>query len=351
VRRLAWTLTLLLLVRAAPAAAPDGPRDYLLDEPGLSTLTARQAAARPGRFAFPPGERLVYAVRYLGVPIGHVWLEVARWIERDGRRLAHLVAGAETNDFWSAIYPIRDVSEAWVDVDRLITVRTRTHTRHGRTREVWEQVDFDWATHYVHIHEEKRHRDRLRRIAFDFGPFVHDTFDLFYALRALPLEPGFAARLPVYANRKVYAFHVDVVRRERTDTDLFGEVPALVLQPYDVLDGKPAGGGEGEVWVREGPRRVPLRVVGWFRTTDHFRVGGVVAELVDYRERTAGWPEPPTPRHEPRPWPEPTEDGRPRWEPPEAVRAARRAAGVEPLDRKWSLSETSLAPPGSGEAG
>ena len=336
--RLAAAVLALGLAWPTPAGTEAATQGLLLDEPGLVEITPAEWAERPGIFDFLPGERLDYAVRYLGIPIGHVWLEVARFVERDGTRLAHLRAGARTNDFWSALYQIDDVSEAWVDLDRGVTVRTRTHTHHGRRHEVWEQVDFDWETHYIHVHEEKRHRNRLREVAFDFGPFVHDTFDLFYTVRTLPLELGFSARLPVYANQRIYAFHVEVVRRERIEHPLLGAGEAVVLRPYDLLDGEPTGNGAGEIWVRGDGRHVPLRLAGWFRTTEHFRVGGIRAELVALRERLPGWPEPPALQYRPRPAAEPTEDGRPRWDPPAEVRAARRRTDVKPVDRKSALS-------------
>ena len=236
-----------LLAATATAERSSDERPWLLDAPDLVEISARDWAARPGRFDFLPGERLEFDVRYLGIPIGRVWLEVVRFATWRGVRIAHLAAGAQTNAFWSTFYRIDDVSEAWVDLDRVVTLRTRTHTRHGRRHEVFEQVDFDWATHFVHVHEEKRHRGRLREEGFDFGPFVHDTFDLFYALRSRALAPGDSARFPVYANRKVYAFHVDAVRRETVDHPVLGPGPAVVLRPYDLLDGEPAGSGAGEV--------------------------------------------------------------------------------------------------------
>ena len=295
-------LLVAALVGLAPLAWGDDLEEapaYLLDTPGLRAITPEEWSARPGAFDFLPGERLDFSVRYFGVPIGRIWLEVARFVEWEGHRVAHLVAGARTNGFWSKLYRIDDVSEAFVDLDRAVTLRTRTHTHHGPRREVFEQVDFDWDTHFVHVHEEKRHRDRLLRESFDFGPFVHDTFDLFYALRSLPLAPGYGARLPVYANRKIYAFHVDVVRREPIDHPVLGAGDAFVLRPYDLLDGELAGTGAGEVWVRDDARRLPVRLVGWFRSTQHFRVGSVKVELTGYRERLPGWPAPEPPRHRP----------------------------------------------------
>ena len=337
-RRAAATLLVLAFLWPAAAGTGDEAPGYLLDEPGLSVIDAEAWTARPGVFDFLPGERLDYDVRYLGVPIGRVWLEVARFVERDGVRLAHLTAGARTNGFWDTFYRIDDISEAWVDLDRGVTVRTRTHTHHGRRHEVFEQVDFDWETHFLHVREEKRHRDTVREVSFDFGAFVHDTFDLFYAIRSLPLEPGFAVQMPVYANRKVYAFHVEVMRREEWNDSILGPGDAYVIRPHDLLDGEPTGNGAGEVWVRADGRHAPLRLVGWFQTTNRFRVAGIRAELVGHRERLPGWPAPPKLRYLPRPSAKPTEDGRPRWDPPPPVLEARKRLRVRPIDRKRRLA-------------
>src|SRR5512134_563366 len=46
------------------------PPGYLLEAPGLRVLGPGDLATRPGGFPFPVGERLVYEVRYFGVPVG-----------------------------------------------------------------------------------------------------------------------------------------------------------------------------------------------------------------------------------------------------------------------------------------
>ena len=67
-------------------------------------------------------------------------------------------------------------TEAWIDLQRGTTLRTATHTRHGRSKETTETVHFDWDTHLVHVSEHKRHKERLCTIVLDFGPDVYDTF-------------------------------------------------------------------------------------------------------------------------------------------------------------------------------
>ncbi len=317
----------------AEPAADTAQEGFLLDAPDLRTLSPDALRERPGRFPFAVGERLEYGVSWWGIEVGRATIEVARLVGWRGLRLAQVVAVARTNPFFSLFYRVDDRSESWIDIDALRTVRTATLTRHAH-KETWEEVEFDWRTHLIHVVEEKRHTAYIKEAVLDAGPFVYDTFDVLYALRSLPLTIGLSAELPVYASRKIYGLHIDVQRRERLRNPALGEVEALVIRPYNVLDGKPQDDGAGEVWVQADAPHVPLRMRGWFRTvSERLRVGGVRVNLVGYR---AGEERGPRPAFVPRPareWSARTEEGTPIWEVPEPVRAAREAAGEEPRRR------------------
>ena len=324
----------LSLLLAAGAAAPETPpptrEAFLLDAPGVRILAPDALVDTPGRFPFAVGERLDYDISWWGIAVGRASLEVARLIEWRGLRLAHVVATARTNDFFSLLYRVDDRSESWIDVDRMRTLRTATLTRHAH-KETWEEVEFDWTTHLVHVVEEKRHANRVKSAVLDTGPFLYDTFDAFYALRTLPLEIGLGADLPVYASRKIYGLHVEVERREQIDDPVLGSTHAWVLRPSDSLDGERQDDGAGEVWVSGEAPHVPIRLRGWFRTvSERLRVGGVRIVLAGYRAAAPGWPEPGFVTEPARPWPARTVLGTPVWDLPPSVEAAREANGEVP---------------------
>ena len=323
-----------------PVSETRGLEPFLLDASRGRELSPAEARDPLPRFRFPKGERLVYSVSYLGIPIGRIRIEVARLIALKGRRLAHVVAIAGTNAAFSKLYPIHDRSEAWIDIDTMQSVQSATRTRHGRGREVYEEVAFDWKAHYVHILEDKRHKSRVRELTLEMGPDVYDTFDVVYAIRALPLALGYSAQFPVYASAKIYGLQVDVNREETIENALFGSVKAWVLRPRNVLDGEPQGDGAGEIFVAATGRHVPLRVSGWFRTNTAFHVGSVRAELVEYIEGDHGWDAGPPISLESRVRPGPSVNGRPSWNAPDEVRAVREQAGLGLEDRKHR--ETSL---------
>lgn len=330
-----WLALLSLFLPASGGSeAPEPPPAFLLEAPGVRSLGPETLDAQASQFPFAVGERLDYAVSWWGIDVGDVRIEVARLIEWKGLRLAHVVATARTNEFFSLLYNVDDRSESWIDIDALRTVRTATLTRHAE-KETWEEVEFDWKTHLVHVVEEKRHATRIKQATLDTGPFLYDTFDALYALRSLPWGDGLGVDMPIYASRKIYGLHVDGGRTEKVDDPVLGEIEALVLRPYDSIDGKPADDGAGEVWVQASPPHVPFRLRGWFRTVgERLRVGGVRVDLAAYRGAAPGWSTPAFVAQEPREWPARTEAGAPIWEIPPAVQAAREADELEPGKNK-----------------
>ena len=270
-------------------AAPPG---WLLRAPGLRELAPADLAGRPARFAAPLGEKLTYQVRYFGVDVGPAMLEVARYVEVGGRRYAHLVATARTNEFWTKLYRVDDRSEAWVDLDTGRVERTRTRTLHGG-REAREEIRYDWASHFVTVRKAKVHRASVREDAFDFGPFVHDVFDAFYALRRVPYRDGLEVELPVCASRKIHGFRVRYAGKRDVLAAALGPAPvaALELRPYDTIDGKAhaVGDGQGLRARRAEPRAdPPRRLVPLHRLHPHRRRLGRARRLGARRAGLAG---------------------------------------------------------------
>ncbi len=326
----------------APAAPAQATRntarhDFLIDEPTARVLTPTDIAARPARFPFPVGERLTYAVSYLGIPAGTATLEVARFVAFGGRRYAHVVATARTNETLSKLYRVDDRSEAWIDLDAMRTLRTATEEQHDDEHYL-EEVRFDWDTHFVHFREDKLHRRSRQELWFDFGPFVRDGFDLVYALRAFPLTPGFRASAPTYASKKIFEFRVTLGEGAMLPNLALGETPALALKPMTYLDGKPYSAGDGTIWLAPAAANAPLLVQGWMRTdATSFLLQGLRAELVAYTAHAPGWKPAKLPALEPETWAVASLEGRPRWTPTREVAAARAKTGIANGEAKSRL--------------
>jgi Protein of unknown function (DUF3108) len=330
-RRNPFALAALVLALAA-ASPPRARADvWLLDDPCLRELTPADLVAHPARFPFPVGERLEYAVSWHGVPAGRAVIEIARFVARDDERYAHVVGTADTNPLFSLLYPLHDRSEAWIDLDSGVTVRTRA-VELRRAKHFDESVVYDWRTHFLHARLDKLHKGERREVDFDFGPFAHDTSDVLFALRAQPLAPGFAIGLPTYADRRLFELRIDVVAGPRVETTPFGATDTLEVHPSTWIDGVQHGAGAGVVLVA-GAARVPLRLDGWIQTTENpQQLSGLRAELVRYTASAPGWRPAEAPALPVAASMPPTHEGVPVWDPPVSVREARTAAGVAPRD-------------------
>ena len=326
------------LLAAERAAAGADAGSFLLSAPAERVLTPADLVARPARFPFPVGERLEYAISWFGLPAGAAAIEVARFIEVDGRRYAHVVATARTSPLFSMLYEVDDRSEAWIDLDRFVTVRTLATELHGGLR-YEEEVRYDWGTHFLHARLDKLSQRRRREVDFDFGPFARDTSDLFYALRALPVGPGDRAGLATYANRRVFEFRIEVGAPRTVETSAFGATQALAVRPSAWMDGKPYAAGDGVVWVA-GDARVPVRLDGWIRTAGNtFLVQGLRLVLTRYVPSAEGWSPPSRLALQASTAIPATVRGVPQWTPPRDVQEARRAAGVVPREWRSAIPE------------
>ncbi len=303
-------------------------RNYLIDEPGATPLAIEEFTAKPPVFPAPLGERLVYAVNYLGVPIGHFAIEVVRFLTWQGRRVVHVVGLAKTTDVSSQLYPIYDRSEAWIDIDEMQTLLMRSHTKHGR-KEKMSDVRFDWDTHYLHLLYEERHKGKIRELSFDFGPYVHEAIELLYQLRRVEIDPGFYGRFPIYASRKIYEFQLQGLETETLASPVFGDVIAVVVEPAIALDGKRMGDARDRFWVRASDPALLLRIKGWPGEAQGFLTSGVEVELIAYVPQRAGWMTPPLRHWQPKLWDFASIRGMPQWEPPDDLRAARKQAGAK----------------------
>lgn len=340
-----WLLLacVFLVLLAVPGSA-SREADLLL--PGGTVLGPEALREHPAPFAAPVGEALTYAFTYWGIPIGEATVRVERLLEVDGRRVAHVISTARSNDAFSIVYPVEDRAEAWIDIDAMRTVKSRSAFRH-RKREIYEELDFDWDTHFLRVLRERRHSKRGRELHMDFGPYAHDPIDLLYLPRNYPDDQTLT--LPVYASKKIYGLRLEPEANEELEAPAFGgPVTTQRYRPQALLDGKPKREeGRGLLWVTADERRLPVLMVGWFRGSDTFRVGGLRIELTGYVAADPGWestaaqevrrerPAPPTAPQ--------SIEGKPVWQVPERIATLRAQRGVTPSIRRYRLAGGDVA--------
>lgn len=287
-RRHSAALGLLLLVLLAGARPGGGaPLADPPKEAGPPDAPPAEALAglRPPPF-YLTGERLTYAVTWLGIHAGDATLEARGVGVEDGAYVYRFATTARTRPAVSAIYRVDTRTESWVDVAGFHSRRFSKHAREGGYRHdsvttfdlvarsaAYDSIDFGRVPRDLSALDEVLRVTGFRRQDFPIPGPVQDELSGLYAIRALPLEVGRTLVLPTFANKKLWGLEVRVVRRETLETAL-GAVDTLVVEPLLKYEGIFQRKGRLVVWLTDDDDRVPVRM------ESEVRVGAFVASLV-----------------------------------------------------------------------
>lgn len=254
-------LAALFLVAAAALATGDA---------GTANLPKLPAANRPHLpkdrlhpVPFGPGEVLTYTVSWLKIEGGEMSLTTARETTPDGVPLHRITLLANSNDYVSKFYPVRDRYETWVDARDFQPVRFEKHAREGRY-ESDEVEEFDL---------EKK-VGAWRDVRLPLPDRVQDVISSFYYLRSQPLVVGSDVAVELFSRGKIYRLSAAVQAKERVETEA-GVFDAVRVQPAmrETESAEDRNKGKLFLWFSDDERRLPVMA----RTV--LPIGSVTARL------------------------------------------------------------------------
>lgn len=181
----------------------------------------------------PLGERLVYNMSWLGVPIGTAELWAKEKTTINGKEVFHVVGILQTNKVLSVLYPVRDEIHSWIDAETLASVKFEKKISEGRTR----------------VHE-----------IVEFQKPAHDVISAFYWVRRQPLTPGQTVRTAVIADGKEWALEVAVLKRQTMTFQGWGLVDTLLVEPKSRVEGLPGKRGKSLINLSDDASKNPLRI-------------------------------------------------------------------------------------------
>lgn len=221
---------------------------------------AEQPSASPGAApaAHPHprvGERLGFRGWWLGLPVGHGWIEVKEIVELEGRRAYHIEAQGHSNQILSAFYPIHDVVHSYLDVETLKPLRFEKQQREGDYR-ADEVVTFDHAAGIA------AYRSLLNQSVKDIPipPDVQDLISALYWFRAQPLGFGETLTLNLYTDEKIY--QTDVSTREPSALEILkrGTFRCFEVEPRATFKGLLVKRARLWAYLTADEHRLPLLV-------------------------------------------------------------------------------------------
>lgn len=227
-------LAALLTVFAPPARAVAPP---VLNSP----------SAMERGLPFGPGESLRFSIEYGLIKAGSAWLEVAQMETYRGRRCYHLVSRAESNDFMSKIYKVRDRIDSLIDAEGLYSYRYKKRLREGGYNKDYDAA-YDPANGKVKYTDGK---------TFDMAPWSKDALAAFYYVRFVPLEVGQDVVIPHHSDQASGTIVVKVHRKESIEVPA-GKFNCIVIEPVMASGGIFKSSGNLTIWVTDDARRVPV---------------------------------------------------------------------------------------------
>ncbi|MGH7726816.1 MAG: DUF3108 domain-containing protein [Candidatus Eiseniibacteriota bacterium] len=235
--------------RAARAADPDpAPASVQAPEaaaPGMPVVNT--VAGRNRGLPFGPGESLRFSIEYGLVKAGTAWLEVGPMQKYRGRDCYHLISRAESNEFMSKIYKVRDRIDSLVDAEGLFTYRYRKRIREGT-------YEKDYDILYDPGAGRARYADGQ---TLDTKLWPKDGLAAFYYVRHMPLEVGKDIELAHHSDRRSNDIIVKVHGRERVEVPA-GTFDCLIIEPVMEAGGLFKSSGKLLIYVTDDERRIPV---------------------------------------------------------------------------------------------
>jgi len=261
-----WALCLVLVLAAAgfaqqadTTAAPD------LMPASLDSLPEGSLDRQVDNQAFRVGEYLKFVVRFGPIRAGYAYMEIPEIVDYQGRRCYRAVSRAESNDFFSTFYKVRDRAESLIDSVGIFSWRFQKSLREGKYRA-------DIVEHF----DQYRHRVITRKDTVPVPPYTQDVLSALYFVRTQKLEVGKSIEVSTFSDGKKYPLIVKVHRKEKIRVAA-GKFSCFVVEPMLKSTGIFKHKGRITVWLTDDVYKMPVMM------KTEILVGSIIAELIEYR--------------------------------------------------------------------
>ncbi len=199
------------------------------------------------------GEKLVFAVSWMGIPVGFGSLEVKEKVLIHGREAYHVIALAGTNDFLSSLYPLRDEIHSFFDAEDFRSLEFRKTLKEGRYR-ADEKIVFDHAvqkgTYESFVNKGKKE--------IEISEGAKDIVSAFYWFRSQSVAVGDKVSTLINSEEKDWQAEFRVLKAETKTFRNRGTVPTILVEPDTRLKGILYDRGRAWVNFSADKKRTPV---------------------------------------------------------------------------------------------
>lgn len=234
---------------------------------------------RPVKDPFRVGEKVTHAVTYLKMHAGNMKLEVGPFAQVNGKKAYNFKTSISTTPFFSRFYSVDDYVNVLVDFETMIPHVFRLHVRESaQVTEAQMLFDLDKNTaRYWEKKVTKKRGTQEKKLEWEILPFSQNVFSTAFYMRNFQWPTGQENSFRVADDGKNLIFKGKAVRREVLDTDL-GPIPAIVLKPEIILDGKFKPTGDIFIWLSDDDRKFVLKIEA------AIKIGTLVSEVTEIQK-------------------------------------------------------------------
>jgi hypothetical protein len=201
------------------------------------------------------GEKLVYAISYLGVPVGRAEAEVRGIIQFKNRKAYHVVTKVRSYTVIDFFYKVRDEHHSYIDTETLASLRYEKNIHEGRRQEK-ETIEFDPGK------KTAAYLDAEGRVTHEMEvpEGIQDAMSCGYWSRSVEISPNSSLFIPVNAEKRNWNLEVKFYDSRPMEIEGVGSFLALESEPLMEFQGIFFRRGKIRGWISLDARRIPLRM-------------------------------------------------------------------------------------------
>jgi hypothetical protein len=203
------------------------------------------------RKTFEPGEKIVYTLRYMGLPAGKAIVRVEEIAEFNKRKVYVLSGRARTSDFLSFFFEVEGRIRSYMDVDKLYSLYFEEESQASGHRKNKKVLVFNQKDLFLEVEGE-----RVRIL-----PDTQDPLSTFYLLRLLDmkkLKTGFEINIKSRKRDRTLVVRFQGKKELKTP---FGKLKtikiSLHLKPVKATSRHEIS---GFIWFTDNKKRIPILV-------------------------------------------------------------------------------------------
>ena len=217
--------------------------------------------------AFKVGEKLTFALQWLGITAGIATIEVNDIVNINGKKAYHIVTTAKALPIIAAVHRVEDTVVTYIDCDGIFSRKMTKSLREGNyERDVTLIYDQD-----KNLVKEVEKTDVK---VYNIPDYCQDILSSFFYFRTQNIAVGNEIIVDVYADGKSHKLKVKIEKEENIRIPL-GKYKAFAIKPFMEFESIFSQKGDVTIWCTQDAKHVPLLM------RSKVFIGSVDAKLID----------------------------------------------------------------------